>query len=549
MNVDLGMNRIGTKFSRRTMVGGSMVALSAAAFPSSWSGLVVAQDATPTGGEFRVGNAQDAVSFHPFKETDTASFGYIDLVNLLPLLRYDAESMALEPFAAESYEMSEDNLTVTYTLLPDLVWSDGEPITAQDYAWTYSQAIIEDNAWPRLGSYEPFVESVEASDDQTLVVVLRDAIAIGLEKATFATQYVLPRHIWEELDWNDPEANAEIMKPSVSCGPFTVEEWRKDQYATFTANESFFLGRPNFDTYSVQLFGNNNTAVEALNNGEINNFGVGNENWPDAKENENLQALEWDSPNNATMYLGFNTRLEIFSTKEVRQALNFAFDKELITSELTYGLGTRATGMYLPTSWVYNPDVEQYLYDTDRANQILDDAGWEAGDDGIRAKDGNRLSFQFIYGPNNDPIREQIATVCQEMWAEVGAEVEVLGMEWGAFLSATREGPYDWGCFLNMYIPSVDPDIIWFKREAGDAFNRAGYQNEEIFTLYEEGLVELDREARVDIYMRIQEILADESPWAWIYSEKGFSAFTNNVTGLEVDALGLNDIWEWSIES
>lgn len=549
MKVDNGQTSEDNKFSRRTIIGSTAVAAAVSTFPGNWSHLVVAQNATPTGGEFRAGNAQDAVSFHPFKETDTASFGYIDLVNLLPLLRYNADSMELEPFAAESFEMSEDNLTVTYTLLTGLVWSDGEPVTADDYAWTFSQAIIEDSAWPRFGSYEPFIESVEATDDQTLVVTLKEAIAIGLEKATFATQYVLPRHVWEELDWNDPEANPEIMKPSVSCGPFTVEEWRKDQYASFKANESFFLGRANFDTYTVQLYGNNNTAVEALNNGEINNFGVGNENWPDAKENENLQALEWDSPSNATMYLGFNTRLSIFSTKEVRQALNFAFDKELITSELTYGLGTRATGMYLPTSWVYNPDVEKYLYDTDKANQILDDAGWAAGDDGVREKDGERLSFQFIYGPNNDPIREQIATVCQEMWAEVGAEVEVLGMEWGAFLSATREGPYDWGCFLNMYIPSVDPDIIWFKREAGDAYNRSGFQNEEIFTLYEEGLAELDREKRKEIYMKIQEILADESPWAWVYSEKGFSAFTNNVTGLEVDALGLNDIWEWGIES
>lgn len=125
----------------------------------------------------------------------------------------------------------------------------------------------------------------------------------------------------------------------------------------------------------------------------------------------------------------------------------------------------------------------------------------------------------------------------------------MLGMEWGAYLSLTREGPYDWGCFLNMYIPAIDPDIIWFKREAGDAFNRSGYHNEEIFSLYEEGLQEFDREKRKEIYMRIQEILADESPWAWIYSERDHTAFTNDVTGVEVDELGVNDVWEWGIES
>ncbi len=536
------------KFDRRKAIGG-VAALSALSFPAAWQGLVVAQDEVVTGGDFSAGAAQDAVSFHPFKETDTASFGYIDLVSLLPLLRYEAETMALEPFAAESYEMSEDNLTVTYTLLPDLVWSDGEPITANDYAWSYNQAIIEENGWPRFGSYEPFIDSVEATDDTTLVVTLKEAIATGLEKATFSTQYVLPQHVWEGQDWNDPDSNPEILSPSVSAGPFVLQEWRKDQHATFVANDSFFLGRPNFDTYTVQLFGNNNIAMEALAAGQINQFGPGAQDWQKVVDNDDLQEMDWDSPNNATMYLGFNCRLDMFSEKEVRQALNYAFDKELITSELTYGLGTRATGMYLETSWVYNPDVEKYLYDPERANQILDDAGWAMGDDGVRAKDGTRLSFQFIYGPNNDPVREQIATVCQEMWGEVGAEVEVLGMEWGAYLALTREGPYDWGCFLNMYIPSIDPDIIWFKREAGDPYNRSGFVNEEVFELYEQGLLEFDREARKEIYMKIQQVLADESPWAWIFSERDHTAFTNNVTGLEIDDLGLNDVWEWGIDS
>jgi len=248
------------------------------------------------------------------------------------------------------------------------------------------------------------------------------------------------------------------------------------------------------------------------------------------------------------MYFGFNCRLPIFAEKEVRQALNYALDKELITQELTHGLGRRATGMYLPTSWVYNPDVETFAYDVDKANQLLDDAGWAMGDDGVRAKDGERLSFQFIYGPNNDVIREQMATVAQEYWSEVGAEVEVLGVEWGAYLALTREGPYDWGVFMNMYIPSIDPDIIWFKRDAGPAYNRVGWDNDQVYDLYDQGLLEFDREARKEIYMQIQEILTEESPWMWIYSEQGHTAIANRIKGVEINDLGLNDVREWYIE-
>ena len=543
-------------FDRRTMLKGAAVssaALAAGGLLGYSPLLVSAQDASPAapahpGGEFRTGAAQDATSFHPFMNTDTASFSYIDLVSWLPPLRYNPDNMELEPFGADSFEESDDHLSVTFTMKSGLVWSDGEPLTANDYVWTWEQAINPDNEWPRLGSYEPFVESITATDDVTLEVSLKQAIATSIEKASNALAYVLPKHIWEGQSWSDPEANPEIMAPTVSVGPFVLKEWKKDQYATFTANENFFLGRPNFDTYTVQLYGNANVAMEALFSGELDQFGPDNENWPDAQENENVQALQWDAPDNAVMYFGFNTRMPMFADAKVRQALNFALDKELITQELTYGLGARATGMYLPTSWVYNPDVETFAYDIDKANQLLDEAGWEMGDDGVRAKDGERLSFQFIYGPNNDIIREQMATVAQEYWGEVGAEVEVLGMEWGAYLSMTREGPYDWGVFMNMYIPSVDPDIIWFKKDAGPAYNRVGYQNDRVFELYDNALTEFDREKRKDMYMEIQQILTEESPWIWVYYEQGHTAFANRVKGVEINDLGLNDVWEWYIE-
>lgn len=553
MSPDKGTTR--RTLDRRTMLKGSAVsaaALAAGGLLGYSPRLVSAQDATPDGGqqggEFRTGAAQDATSMHPFTNTDTASFGYIDLVNWLPPLRYNPDTMELEPFAAESFEESEDHLSVTFMLNQDLLWSDDTPLTANDYVWTWEQAINPENEWPRLGSYEPFIESITAADDYTLEVTFKEAIATSIEKASNALAYVLPAHIWQDLPWNDPEANPEIMAPSVSAGPFVLQEWRKDQFASFTANENFFLGRPNFDTYTVQLYGNANVAMEALFSGELDQFGPDNENWPDAQENENVQALQWDAPDNAVMYFGFNCRMPMFQDVKVRQALNFALDKELITQELTYGLGQRATGMYLPTSWAYNPDVETFAYDVDKANALLDEAGWVAGDDGIREKDGERLSFQFIYGPNNDIIREQMATVAQEFWGQVGAEVEVLGMEWGAYLSMTREGPYDWGVFMNMYIPAVDPDMIWFKKDAGPAYNRVGYENERVFELYDQALLEFDREKRKEMYMEIQQILTEESPWIWIYYEQGHTAFSNRVGGVEINDLGLNDVWEWYIE-
>jgi len=541
-----------TPVNRRTLVKGTAaagIAASAGAGLFGFSpGLVVAQGEPQQGGEYRAARTEDSVSFHPFQNTDTASFEYIDLVNRLPLLRYNQDTIELEPFAAESFEESEDHTKITFNLRQDLVWSDGEPLTANDYVWSWEQALIEENAWPRLGSYQPFITSITNSDDYTIEVELTDPIAISLEKANGALTYVLPKHIWESLDWSDPETNPEIMAPSVSAGPFILDEWKKEQYATFVANESFFLGRPNFDKVTFQFYGNGNVALQALFEGEIDRYGPNNEGWPDVQDNDSVVALQWDSPENGVLYFGFNTRLPMFSDAKVRQALNFALDKELITQELTYGLGQRALGMYLPTSWAYNPDVEPFTYNVDKAKELLDEAGWAEGDDGVRVKDGERLAFQFIFGPNNDPIREQMATVAQQMWGEVGAEVEVAGLEWGAFLQLTKEGPYDWGVFLNMYIASIDPDMIWFKKEAGPAYNRAGWENEQVQQLYADGLLEFDREKRAEIYKEAMNILTEESPWIYVYYEQGYAGFTNRVKGVEITNLGLNDIWEWWLE-
>jgi len=507
----------------------------------------LAQEAK-TGGEYRTATTTEGVSMHPYKVTDVPSFGYIDLLYYLPLMRYGRESLELEPFAAESVEESDDHTKLTFTLKDGLVWSDGEPLTANDYAWTWEQASIEENGWPRLGSYAPYIDSVTAVDDKTLEVTLKEALAISAEKAVNGLAYVLPKHIWEELDWSDTEKNPEIMKPSVSAGPFILEEWKKDQYATFVANERFFLGRPNFDKVTFQIFGNANVATQALLEGQIDNYGPEPENWPEMLDSDRVQTFQWDSPELAVTYFGFNTRLDLFKDKAVRQALNYALDKELITQELTFGLGQRAIGMYLPSSWVHNPDVEPYAYDVDKAKQLLDEAGWTEGSDGIREKDGQRLEFTFIYGPNTTPIREQMATVAQQMWSEVGAKVDVQGMEWGAYLQMTKEGPYDWGVFVNAYISSVDPDMIWFKKEADPSYNRVDFHDERVEELYAQGLKEFDREKRMQIYQEIQQILTEESPWIWLYYEQDKTAFSNRIQGVEITKMGLNDIWEWWIE-
>jgi peptide/nickel transport system substrate-binding protein len=438
---------------------------------------------------------------------------------------------------------------LTFTLRDGLQWSDGQPLTATDYAWTWSQAIKKDNGWPRLGSYDPYVDSVRDRDPKTVEVTLKDALAISREKVASALQYVLPKHIWDGRDWNDPNANPEILKPSVVAGPYRLAEWRKDEFASFVANERYFQGKPKIDKLTFRIFGNPNVATQALLNGEVDVYGPEPENWSDIKSSRRVNALQWDAADAAVTYIGLDTRLDVLKDAAVRQALNYALDKDAIVAKLTYELGKRETTMYPPSSWAYDPGVNPYPYDPNKARQLLENAGWKVGAGDVREKDGQPLKLLFLYGPNTTPVREQLATVAQQQWKAVGADVDVRGMEWGAYLKQTREGPYDWAAFVNAYIASVDPDIIWWKREAGPAYNRVDYQNSRVQELYEQGLKELDRNKRQQIYQEIDRVLTDDSPWIWLYYEQAHAGLSKRVQGVRPGKLrDLNPrMWEWSL--
>jgi peptide/nickel transport system substrate-binding protein len=202
------------------------------------------RDPALAGGEYRDVATSDAVSFHPYMVSDGASFGYQGMVYSSALLRLDEDTLEYIPNMAESYTISDDGLTFTFKLREGLKWSDGEPMTAYDYKWTYDQAINPDNEYPYLSQLE-FITSYEALDERTLEIKIDEVYAPALGQMSGLIR-ALPKHIWEDLDWGDPDTNPEIMNPSVVSGPYKLAEWKRDQYVIFEANENYWYhGAPN----------------------------------------------------------------------------------------------------------------------------------------------------------------------------------------------------------------------------------------------------------------------------------------------------------------
>lgn len=495
------------------------------------------------GGEYRDVSTSDAVSFHPYQTTDTASGGYQGMVYSGSLINLDEKTLEYEPYIAESYTVSEDGLTYTFKLRQGLKWSDGTPLTAQDYQWTYEQVMKPENEFPYLGQFD-FVTSYQALDDYTLEIKIDEIYCPALGQIDFITP--LPKHIWEKLDWSDPEQNPEINNPTIISGPYHLKEWKRDQHAIFETNNAYWYhGAPNITNQNIEIVPDQDIAYEKLKSGESDTGSITPENLAEARQLENITVYEWWPASASWSYIGLNMR-EGFVTHDlnVRHGLSYALDKDLMTEEIMLGQAQRLCSVYPETSWVYNPDVPCYDYDVEKATEAFAQAGYTFGDGKMVDKDGQQLKLKLIYGPNTSQVRELIAVSVQDYLKEIGIEVEVQGLEWASFLEATDSENPDWDMFIGGWRATIEPQAmstIWAK-ESIPQLNSVAYLNDQVESLFEEaggGAGTCDPQVRTEKYQEVQKIISDESPYVFLWYQKAWSGQNKRIQGIEPSLLGI----------
>jgi len=502
-------------------------------------------------GQYSSTATSDAVSFHPYLTSDSASGGYQGQVWSGSLLKLDENTLDYEPNMAESYTISEDGLTFTFKLRQDLKWSDGQPMTAHDWQWAYDQAIKPENEYPYLSQLE-FIKSYKALDDYTIEVKIGEVYAPALgQMAGLITP--LPKHIWEKLDWSDPEKNPEMTNPTVVSGPYKLKEWKRDQYALFEANENYWYhGAPNITETSIEIVPDSDISYEKMKSGEADTGTITPEQLEEARKLSNVTVYEWWSVSASSTFIGLNLR-EGFPTQDinVRYGLNYAIDKELLTEEVMLGQAKPLCSIYPETSWAYNPDVPCYEYDTDKAIEEFAKAGYTFQDGKMVDKDGQQLTLKLIYGPNTNKVRELIAVTVQDFLREVGIEVEVQAMEWASFLEAFRAAEPDWDMVILSVNSTPEPhtSFPWWTKDNIPELNFGAYINPEVEKLFDEAAATYDLKIRKEKYGEIQRILAEDAPRIFLYYSKTWSGQSNRIKGLIPTRLGIG--WnsdDWYIE-
>lgn len=425
----------------------------------------------------------------------------------------DPDTLQPAPRLAESWEVSADNLTYTFTLQPDVVWHDGEPFTADDVKFTFDTTANQESGALVASTLSNRVASVEVVDPQTVAITLNDVNAPFL--LGDASVPILPVHLLGDVEPADLRTHPFVDDP-VGTGPFMFEERRVGEYVHLVKNPNYYQGAPAIDEVVIRI-GRDNTAVyQQLKTGEIDALAITPAFYEDAQEQSHLNLVL--VPGFGFQYLGFNLDESkgspILQDVKVRQALCFAINRDGIVENIENGLSEAAIGLYPSISWAHQPDqIElKYEYDPERAAELLEEAGWVMGSDGIREKDGQRLAV-VMRSLSGSTRFEGFTAVIQDNWKDIGVELSIELEEFQAFITRLTS-THEYEIFILGTGASFDPDqtSLWASDQYPAGGNYVAYSNPRVDELLEQGVQTLDVDERTAIYVEMQNLVLADMP-------------------------------------
>ncbi len=452
--------------------------------------------------------------FAPLNETDA------DLASLVfsGLTRLGPEGRVL-PDLAESWVISEDGLAYTFKLRRDVIWHTGAAFTAEDALFTYELLADPDlPSDPRLGQLWRQV-SCNAPDEFTLLCELSEPFAPFL---SFTSIGLLPKHVLEGMTAVEIFDSPFNQKP-VGTGPFRLPTLNEAE-AILRANPTYYDERPAIDEIEIRFFPNPSTAAAALSRGEVQGVLLGpsasQEDFDLLTSTEGLRA--YTSNRTRILMLFLNNSQPPFDDKALREAVALSVNVDDVISELLGGRAVRADSPIVPGTWAYNPLLEPRPHDLDTARELLEEAGWETTDDGVRQKDGKELRVSLM--TDQDPLRIAIAELVANQLAEVGIQVAVTPQD--SDLRREFLAPRQYQAAIFGWDPGPDPDPypVWHSSqvEPPDSGNIAGYQNEDTDRLIEEARLTTDLDKRQTLYYTFQQVFFEDVPSVLLY----YPAFT-----------------------
>ncbi len=494
-----------------------------------------AQEGTPVqGGKFITLGHQEVASLSP--EGSGPTVQWVAIAQIHNALYEMDHNYELVPVLAESYEASADGLTYTFKLRSDVTFHNGDAFTSEDVKYTYEWIMDEANASTRISDFE-LVDTVEAPDESTVVVTLTEPDVTFMVKA--ATTHIYPAKYHAEIG-----EEAYTGKP-IGTGPFKLKEWNAQQRTLLERFDDHFRGPANFDEFQLDVVPEAGGRMAALESGQADNS-----IWAlNAEDNQTIldsgDFTIFETLNIAVNHFPVNNTHPVLGDKAVRQAMVHAIDRQAIANDIFQGQAIVATSNLSPAVEKYfNAEVPTYEYDPEKAKQVLEEAGWVEGDDGIREKDGQKLAFTCV-AISGDSNRRPEAEIAQQSYKDVGMDMQIQEATVDTILEAMVAGEMDMSLFNWTYGGSNgDPDAR-DTLQTGGANNFNNFSNARVDELLTQGVTEQDEAARIEMYKEIQQIVAEELPFIPLLFFTGFAFYANSIQGLPESVLNSDNLYPW----
>jgi peptide/nickel transport system substrate-binding protein len=487
-----------------------------------WAAPVVAQPA----GTLVVGLVAEPVNLDPPQVTDLNS-NRVGRRVVETLVTFPDESTQVVPGLAESWTISKDGLQYTFKLRRGIAFHDGTPLNAEAVKFSIERQINPNHPAYKLGKY-PFanyffgnVKAVEVLSDERVAFLLNEPRASFLAVLTAgAASIVSPTAV---MKWGPDYPNH-----PVGTGPFRFASWDRGQRVVLEKNPSYWKYPVKVERVIYRPIVEDQARLTELLTGGLDLIvGVPADNVSQLEKNPKITLLKQVGAH--VWYLGMNNQKKPFDDKRVRQALNYAVNKDAIVNDVLKGTGAASKGPVLPGTWGADGALKAYPYDPERAKKLLAEAGYPNG-----------FTTTLWVPESGSGMQAPVAmsTVMQSNLKAVGVNVSLQTMEWGAYLAKLRTKEQELFA-LSWMAGTEDPDMVMYPLLHSSQWtpvgpNRALYKNTRFDALLQQARLTTDQAKRAQLYKEAQRILIDDAPWVFVDHEIQIAALTKRVQGFKL---------------
>ncbi|WP_249870488.1 glutathione ABC transporter substrate-binding protein [Oceanobacillus saliphilus] len=478
------------------------------------------EDAGTQGGDLVIATQSDAVSLDPHATNDTPSANV--RINIFDNLVIQDENMELKPSLAESWEQIDDT-TWEFRLREDVTYHDGSAFNAETV-----KANIERILDPEIGAPVAFmydmVTEVEVVDEYTVRFITEFPFApLPAHLAHPGGQMVSTEQIEEDYAAmeNGEQPGTVINEQPIGTGPFEFQEWRTGESVTLVNNENYWDEPALLNSVTFKVVSEDLTRVSELTTGDSH---VSTPLSPsDVAQVENTDGLNVQRQESSSLaYIGFNMDKEPFDDVRVRQAISMAIDKEEIINGIYDGVGIPAKGPLAPGIFGHDENLDGLEYNVEEAKALLEEAGYGDG-------------FSATIWTNDDRQRMDTATNVQSQLAEIGIDLKVEVLEWGAMLELTAQGEHEMMVFgWTTVTGDADNGMypLFHSDNLGAPGNRTFTVDEELDNYLDQARQTADPEERLELYSQAQEKLVEIAPFVYLLHQEYLLGVRDEVKGL-----------------